>query len=155
MLAGLDILLDRMKTNPDEFLNDERIPHEGEYFGGKWADLLDYAHRVGTEEERALLKEAMNQFYRDDFNGRVMRRLAGEEESPMTLKYKAKTDPRTAMQAAQKQALQNAALIGQAQIKAQGQPVAYGGIGISDSTDGFGYALGNLMGSGFVGSGSS
>ena len=62
MLTGIDILLDRMKNHPDEFLNDGGIPHEGEYFGGKWADLLDYAHRVGTEEERALLKEAMN-FY--------------------------------------------------------------------------------------------
>ena len=79
MLTGLEILLDRMKTNPEEFLKDNHVPYEGEMFGGKWADLLDYAWRVADDEERQVLDAARKEFYRDDFNERVMKRLAGEE----------------------------------------------------------------------------
>jgi hypothetical protein len=79
MLTGLDILLARMKTNPEEFLKDNHVPYEGEMFGGKWSDLLDYAWRVANEEERQALEDARREFYRDDFNERVMKRLAGEE----------------------------------------------------------------------------
>ena len=30
MLTGLDILLSRMKTNPEEFLKDGNVPYDGE-----------------------------------------------------------------------------------------------------------------------------
>jgi hypothetical protein len=94
MLTGLDILLDRMKTAPEEFLKDGNVPYDGETFGGKWSDLLDYAWRVANEEERKALQEAKIEFYRDDFNERVMKRLAGEEvkqeEHPMQ-KFRIKT----------------------------------------------------------------
>ena len=133
MLTGLDILLDRMKTNPEEFLNAGEVPYEGQMFGGKWADLCTYAWRVATEEERKMFEEAQIQFYRDDFNGRVMKRLAGEEVKEEVSPYIVKsnpakvsshwTDPRMAMQ--------NAVLqgngYGQAQIKQEGEPV--GGMG--------------------------
>jgi len=81
MLTGLDILLARMKTNPEEFLNtDGTVPYDGEIFGGKWSDLLNYAWRVATEEEQEMIKKARDEFYRDDFNERVFKRLAGEEK---------------------------------------------------------------------------
>ena len=80
MLTGLDILLARMKTNPEEFLHTSgTVPYEGELFGGRWSDLLDYALRVGDKDERDALEAARKEFYRDDFNERVMKRLAGEE----------------------------------------------------------------------------
>ena len=79
MLTGLEILLARMKTNPEEFLKDNSVPYEGELFGGKWNDLISYAWRIATEEERQMLEDARREFYRDDFNERVMKRLAGEE----------------------------------------------------------------------------
>jgi len=79
MLTGLHILIDRMKTNPEEFLKDDHVPYEGESFGGKWSDLVNYAWRIATEEERQMLEDARREFYRDDFNERVMKRLAGEE----------------------------------------------------------------------------
>lgn len=101
MLTGLEILLTRMKTNPEEFLKDNSVPYEGEAFGGKWADLLTYAWRVATEEERKALDDARREFYRDDFNERVMKRLAGEEVKQETSPYIVKqqgqphwTDPR-------------------------------------------------------------
>ena len=94
MLTGLEILLDRMKTNPEEFLKDDHVPYEGESFGGKWNDLISYAWRIANEEERQMLEDARREFYRDDFNERVMKRLAGEEqereEHPMQ-KFRIKT----------------------------------------------------------------
>ena len=89
MLTGLDILLARMKTNPEEFLVEGRVPHDGEIFGGKWSDLFDYAWRVSTEDERAMIQEARKEFLRDDFNERVFKRLAGEENVKETVTYKA------------------------------------------------------------------
>ena len=118
MLTGLEILIGRMKTNPEEFLHTSNVvPYEGEQFGGKWSDLLDYAWRVGDEEERKALHDAKTEFYRDDFNERVMKRLAGEEkqESPME-KFRIKTPHRTIsnpiQNAAQMAQQQNVALQG-------------------------------------------
>ena len=144
MLTGLEILLNRMKTNPEEFLKDNSVPYEGEAFGGKWADLLTYAWRVATEEERKALDDARREFYRDDFNERVMKRLAGEEvkqdtSPPYIVKQPQQphwTDPRMAMQG-QIQPLQQNGMItttigssggfGQAQIKAEGMRISSGG----------------------------
>jgi len=132
MLTGLDILLSRMKTNPEEFLHNGAVPNEGEVFGGKWSDLISYAWRVASEEERQALDEARKEFYRDDFNERVMKRLAGEEQEqrPETRTYKpypnmqAQYDPNIHGQAA----LQ-ANGFGKAQIHAEGQPTVYSGMG--------------------------
>ena len=88
MLTGLEILLARMKTNPEEFLVEDRAPHDGEVFGGKWSDLIDYAWRIGTEDERGAIQEARKEFLRDDFNERVFKRLAGEETKQETMKMK-------------------------------------------------------------------
>jgi hypothetical protein len=146
MLTGLEILLARMKTNPEEFLhNNGTVPYEGEMFGGKWSDLLDYAWRIADKDERDALEAARKEFYRDDFNERVMKRLAGEEVKQETSPYIVKSqgqhwnDPRIALQNSVLQggtsstAIGQAALqangFGQAQIKAEGQPVVYAGMG--------------------------
>lgn len=145
MLTGLDILLARMKTNPEEFLKEDgRVPYDGELFGGKWSDLLDYAWRVADKDERDALEEARKEFYRDDFNERVMKRLAGEE-------VKQEINPYTFItKAAQQQMLQNSVLLssggtgviqgggfGQAQMKQEGAMVGSGEF----------FGLGNLLGS--------
>lgn len=159
MLTGLEILLARMKTNPEEFLIDGRVPYEGEMFGGKWADLLDYAWRVADKDEREMLETARKEFYRDDFNERVMKRLAGEEniQLPETMTYKTQgryatgwTDPtiqgalHPLQNSAQNSVLQGGTIsttigqaalqangFGQAQIKAEGQPTGYSSMGES------------------------
>jgi hypothetical protein len=70
-----------MKTNPEEFLTkDGTVPYDGEMFGGKWSDLLDYAWRIANNDEREMITKARDEFYRDDFNERVFKRLAGEEK---------------------------------------------------------------------------
>jgi hypothetical protein len=81
-----------MKTNPEEFLHTSgTVPYEGELFGGRWSDLVNYAWRVATEEERKALEDARREFYRDDFNERVMKRLAGEEVKQENSPYIVKT----------------------------------------------------------------
>lgn len=117
MLTGLDILLARMKTNPEEFLKDNHVPYEGESFGGKWMDLIAYAWRIANEEERQMLEDARREFYRDDFNERVMKRLAGEEvkqvePSPYIIKGSVNAIHPMQNAAAQQQTLQNSVLQG-------------------------------------------
>lgn len=133
MLTGLEILLARMKTNPEEFLKDNNMPYEGESFGGKWNDLISYAWRIATEEERQMLEDARREFYRDDFNERVMKRLAGEEVqqeiSPYIIKGVSsgtmtgqwvEVDPRAAMRATQNSMLGQVLTLGQAQGRETG-----------------------------------
>ena len=131
MLTGLEILLARMKTNPEEFLKDGNVPYDGEIVGGKWSDLLDYAWRVADKDEREMLETARKEFYRDDFNERVMKRLAGEEVKQETSPYIIKggssgtmtgqwVDPRVALQATQNSMLGQVSTLGQAQGRETG-----------------------------------
>ena len=67
MLTGVEILLERMKTNPEEFIE-----------GGlsKWSRVLDSGWAVMTTEEQKALQDGMNEAKRDHFNGEVMRVLS-------------------------------------------------------------------------------
>ena len=67
MLTGVEILLERMKTNPEEFV-------EGGF--SKWSRVLDAGWAVMTEDEREALQVGMNEAKRDHFNGEVMKVLA-------------------------------------------------------------------------------
>lgn len=67
MLTGVEILLERMKTNPEEFIE-----------GGmsKWSRVMDAGWSVMTVEEQKALQDGMNEAKREHFNGEVMRVLA-------------------------------------------------------------------------------
>ena len=67
MLAGVEILLERMKTNPEEFI-------EGEM--SKWARVMNTAWAILAEDERDALQAGINEAKREHFNGEVMRVLA-------------------------------------------------------------------------------
>ena len=67
MLTGVEILLERMKTNPEEFL-------EGD--ASKWSRVIGRGWDIFTEEERTALQNGMNEAKREHFNGEVMRVLA-------------------------------------------------------------------------------
>lgn len=68
MLTGVEILLERMKTNPEEFI-------EGGF--SKWSRVIDNAWSILTEEEQTALKAGVDNAKREHFNGEVMRVLAG------------------------------------------------------------------------------
>lgn len=71
MLAGVEILLERMKTNPEEFV-------EGGY--SKWSRVMGSGWDILTEDERTALQNAHNEAKRDHFTGEVMRVLSGDVE---------------------------------------------------------------------------
>jgi hypothetical protein len=75
MLAGVEILLERMKTNPEEFV-------EGGY--SKWSRVLDSSWAILAEDEREALQAGMIEAKREHFNGEVMRVLSGGEETTDT-----------------------------------------------------------------------
>lgn len=76
MLTGVEILLERMKTNPEEFIE-----------GGlsKWSRVIDRAWEVLGEEERTALQDGMRTAKREHFNGEVMRVLAQGHDDPVTV----------------------------------------------------------------------
>ena len=67
MLTGVEILLERMKTNPEEFIE-----------GGlsKWSRVMDAGWSVMTVEEQKALQDGLNEAKREQFNGEVLRVLA-------------------------------------------------------------------------------
>ena len=67
MLTGVEILLERMKTNPEEFV-------EGGY--SKWSSVLSSGWEIFTAEEQKALQDGMANAKREHFNGEVMRVLA-------------------------------------------------------------------------------
>jgi len=104
METGTAILIERMKTNPEEFLDHP--------YTGKWNRVLEMAGCLPEEDKRAI-KQAQDRMYIDEFNGLVLRTLAGEveqNEGTLTIKSRERyttgwNDPRQ-MKAAQ-QALSN------------------------------------------------
>ena len=76
MLAGVEILLERMKTNPEEFV-------EGGY--SKWSRVMGEGWDILTEEEQTALKDAHNEAKRDHFSGEVMKVLAQGHDDGVTI----------------------------------------------------------------------
>tara|TARA_R110002126_G_scaffold266357_1_gene409561 strand:- start:231 stop:665 length:435 start_codon:yes stop_codon:yes gene_type:complete len=76
MLTGVEILLERMKTNPEEFI-------EGGY--SKWSRVINNAWDILTEQERKALEDGTKEAKRDHFNGEVMRVLSqGHDDRVIT-----------------------------------------------------------------------
>ena len=76
MLAGVEILLERMKTNPEEFI-------EGEM--SKWARVMNTAWAILAEDERDALQAGINEAKREHFNGEVMKVLAQGHDDGVTI----------------------------------------------------------------------
>jgi hypothetical protein len=76
MLTGVEILLERMKTNPEEFV-------EGDY--SKWSGVMSSGWDILTEEEQTALRDAHNKAKRDHFNGEVMKVLAQGHDDGVTI----------------------------------------------------------------------
>lgn len=70
MLSAVAILIERTKTNPEEFANG----YTGDY--GKWDDVIKEFNACITQEEREALEAALTNARREMFNEAVMKRLA-------------------------------------------------------------------------------
>ena len=76
MLTGVGILLERMKTNPEEFI-------EGD--ASKWSRVMGRGWDIFTEEERTALQDALTEAKREHFNGEVMRVLAQGHDDKLVI----------------------------------------------------------------------
>lgn len=90
METGTQILIDRMKTNPEEFIGEGQT---------KWLRAMNMANECLPDEDKKALGEAYKQARVSLFNETVLKTLAGEVEE--TIRYQAKeryatgfTDPR-------------------------------------------------------------
>jgi hypothetical protein len=80
MLTGVEILLERMKTNPEEFLG-----IDGGY--SKWGRVMLMGREFFTEEERIALDSGLISARREMFNSEVLRVLTGNDEQEAERNY--------------------------------------------------------------------
>ena len=73
MLSAIEILIERTKTNPEEFANG----YAGDF--GKWDDVIKEFTPCMTTEEREALEAALTNARREMFNEAVMKRLVGTD----------------------------------------------------------------------------
>lgn len=73
MLSAVAILIERTKTNPEEFANG----YAGDF--GKWDDVIKEFTPCMTTEEREALEAALTNARREMFNEAVMKRLVGTD----------------------------------------------------------------------------
>lgn len=92
METGTQILIERMRTNPEEFV---------EGMGSKWARAMALGNDCLPEEDKRAIREAFARAKIATFNEEVLKALAGENEPVSTLRYQAEgryaggfTDPR-------------------------------------------------------------
>lgn len=72
MLTGIELMLKRMETHPEEFVGVN---------GGcskEWYAVVTPVIPYLTDDEREALNTALGKAYRDHFNGQVMKKMAGE-----------------------------------------------------------------------------
>jgi hypothetical protein len=71
MQSGVKILLERMKTNPEEFVSDHR--------SSKWQLLIDKYQEVLSKEELEALKAGVRDAVIHKFNEEVIKTLMSED----------------------------------------------------------------------------
>lgn len=81
MNQGIQMLLERMKTNPEEF----RIEEGSLYSNNKWAKLIHSAvsSEVFTKNESDAVREALRVARREMFTADVVRTLTVGEDNPI------------------------------------------------------------------------
>jgi hypothetical protein len=133
METGTQILIERMKTHPEEFV-------EGMH--SKWAKVMHMADCL-PEEDKQAMKVAYDRAKIDHFNGEVLATLAGERATlEETIRYK--TSERYAIGATDPRGL-----FGNAVIKAEGQHVFNPAQGITTTIGSNGTSAVSLMPSAF------
>jgi len=78
MLSAVEILIERTKTHPEEFIDGQL----GKM--GKWGDLINNFSPCMTQEEREALAAAMTEAKRTLFNEAVMKRLVGTDGAELS-----------------------------------------------------------------------
>ena len=75
MIDGMKIILERMKTNPEEFVNNLGLV-------GRWENIVRLNSDVLTEEETKTFNDALRELKRESFTAKVLQTLM---EEPVTV----------------------------------------------------------------------
>ena len=75
--AGIEIILERMKTHPDEFALGSTFHYDSKW-GSFLREIMDAEYFDETEKDAVRI--AIRETNREGFTGRVMQHLAGEDE---------------------------------------------------------------------------
>ncbi len=76
MNTGIQILIERMKTNPEEWVTMRTVGRRG-----RWEEVVARYWEYMTEEDRQAYTEARHSLIRDDFTEQVMKELAGANDN--------------------------------------------------------------------------
>lgn len=74
MNDGVKILLERMKTHPEEFVQSMHLGRT------KWSSLVDFYEHVLTDEEKKAIKDGIIELNRDEFTKKVLEMLMEEPQ---------------------------------------------------------------------------
>jgi hypothetical protein len=74
MNDGVKILLERMKTNPEEFVDETNLG------ATKWSGVLNYYDNVLTLEEKKAIQEGVLKLKREAFTKQVLEMLMAEDK---------------------------------------------------------------------------
>jgi hypothetical protein len=77
MIDGMKIILERVKTHPEEFVNDL-----GQI--SRWENLVQMYHHILTAEEKKAFDDALHELKRQRFTSRVLEILV-EEPQPVVV----------------------------------------------------------------------
>lgn len=71
MIDGMKIILERMKTHPEEFVGEFGI-------SSRWENLVHHYHSVLTDEEKKAFNDGIHELRRQSFTSRVLEVLMEE-----------------------------------------------------------------------------
>ena len=95
MIDGMKIILERMKTNPEEFVNNlGRI--------GRWESIITMNNDVLTDEEMKAFTDALRELRRENFTAKVLQTLMEEPVTVDPNTYTINTAGRVSLNASQK-----------------------------------------------------
>ena len=73
MLPAIEIILERLKTHPEEF-----VTFDGTLSNGKWYPLIEFMKSWATDEEQKIVNDALNEGRRELANQVALKILSGE-----------------------------------------------------------------------------
>jgi hypothetical protein len=97
MNDGMKIILERMKTHPEEFKDDNK-PFA---YDGKWIGLVSEYENNLPEEDMKAFKEAIDVMRQEEFTAKVMEELLDPKEEQLELDLNIRRTPPRMQQAGQ------------------------------------------------------
>jgi hypothetical protein len=90
MNDGMKIILERMKTHPEEFKDKDNSPFA---YNGKWTNLVHRYELNLPEEDMKAFKNAVDAMRQEEFTAKVMEELLDPKEEQLELNLKWNTSP--------------------------------------------------------------